>query len=51
MYQTILDILNIQTGTGYSYNSTVIQICGVVLVLFFVWALDWIGRLFARIFH
>lgn len=48
LYNILVDILGYTTGTGVNYNSTIMNIAGVIIVLCVIWFLDCLTRLFLR---
>lgn len=49
LYDIVADIIGYENyGTQQSFNSTILNICGILIVLFVVWFCDVIFRTFFR---
>lgn len=51
LYDIIEDLIGFTTntsGTVYNNNTTILQICGLIIILLIIWFLDCLYRLFFR---
>lgn len=48
LYDILVDLVGYTQQSSYNNNSTILNICGVLIILFVIWFMDCLYRLFFR---